>query len=59
METQLKSMDVWTQCRGGGVDGKGGQNWETRFDINTLPGVKQTVSGKLPSSTASYTMTYL
>ena len=34
-------------------EGAGGMNWETRFDINTLPYVKQTAHGNLLYSTGS------
>ena len=38
-------MDIQTQGR------KGGMNWEMRFDINTLPCVKEIGRGKLPNGT--------
>ena len=34
-------------------EGEDGMNWKIRFDINTLPCVKQIASGNLPYSTGS------
>ena len=41
----------WTCGHGG--KGEGGTNWEIRFEINTLPCVKQMASGNLLYSTGS------
>ena len=38
-----------------GGEGEGGTNWEIRFDINTLPCVKQIASENLLYSTGSST----
>ena len=47
IETQTQRTDMWTWWgeRGGRT------NWEIRFDIYTLPNVKQLASGKQPHST--------
>ena len=42
-------MGVWIQWG----EREGGMNWEIRFDINTLPYVKQIASGNLLHSTGS------
>ena len=42
IETQTQRTDMWTQG-----EGQCGMNWEIRFDINTLPRVKQIASGNL------------
>ena len=49
LETQMQRTDV---C-GHKVGREGGMNWEIRFDINTLPCVKQIASGNLLYSTGS------
>ena len=36
---------IWV-CEHGAGEGEGGVNWEIRFDINTLPRVKQIASRK-------------
>ena len=45
--------DVENACVATGEEGEGGRNWEIRFDVNTLPCVKQMASGKLRYSTGS------
>ena len=42
---------MWTQG-----EGEGGTNWEIKFDINTLPCVKQIASGNQLYSTGSSTV---